>query len=65
MERSSVLMAKVRELSEAYNDARTNRNEELMHMYNVELLHTLAAVNATIANRNGNSRTDGGEQPRS
>lgn len=65
MERSSVLMAKVRELSEAYNDARAKRNEELMHMYNVELLHTLAVVSATIANRNGNSRADSGEQPRS
>jgi hypothetical protein len=64
MERSSVLMAKVRELSEAYNDARTQRNEELMHLYNVELLGILAVVSATISNRNGNSRTDGGEQPR-
>lgn len=65
MERSSVLMAKVRELSEAYNDARTQRNEELMHLYNVELLGILAVVSATISNRNGNSRTDSGEQPRS
>ncbi len=65
MERSSVLMAKVRELSEAYNDARTQRNEELMHLYNVELLGILAVVSATISNRNGDSRTDSGEQSRS
>lgn len=62
MPNSSILVAKVKEITEAYQVAKTSGKLELAEFYNRELIHYLWRLSVTIADSRGNRSTDSGEQ---
>lgn len=61
MPKSSILLAKIQELTEAYKVAAAAGNKELATFYNRELIFHLWRLSATISNSGGDSPTNGGE----
>lgn len=57
----SILRAKIREVTEAFQEAQAKGNAELMHYYNRELLVYLIRLADVIGNPIPNRGTDSGE----
>lgn len=62
MQNSSVLVAKVKELTEAYVAARQLHKEDEMEFWNKELVYHLWRLSVTITDSRRDSSTDSGEQ---
>ena len=57
----SILQAKIREITEAFQEAQLNANVELAHYYNRELLVYLLRLASVIGNPTPDRGTDSGE----
>ena len=57
----SILRAKIREVTEAFQEAQVNGNAELMHYYNRELVVYLIRLADVIGNPTADRGTDSGE----
>lgn len=62
MQDSLILVAKVKELTEAYVAAKQLHRDEEMAFWNHELVYYLWRLSGTIGNRQGDSSPDSREQ---
>jgi hypothetical protein len=61
VQKSSVLVAKVKELTEAYQSALRRGKQDEADFWNVELLHHLWRLSASISSRTGDRPANTGE----